>query len=193
MLDEFLLKEVRSGDGWWANKQGIQLGFKSFDLFGIKNLNFQTEYNWVRPYSYTHFKTIQNYAHYNQPLAHPLGANFAESVSFLRYKYKRWWFQAQLAFTLFGTDSTGTNYGGNLYKPYNTYENEYGNRVGQGVKNNVTYIDLMASYIINPVYGLRLEAGVTSRKQTIAGSPDIKTTWIHFGIKTWIPAKYYDF
>ena len=193
VLDEFLLKEVRAGNGWWANKQGFQLGFKSFDVFGIKNLNFQTEYNWVRPYTYTHFKQIQNYAHFNQPLAHPLGANFSESVSFLRYKNNRWWFQAELMFATFGTDSVGTNYGGDVYKPYQTYNSEYGNRVGQGIKNNLTYFDLTAAYIINPTYGLRLEAGITTRRQKIQNAADVNTTWIHFGLKTWIPAKYYDF
>ncbi len=193
ILDEFYLKEVTAGNGWWANKQGFQVGFKSFDLFGIKNLNLQTEFNWVRPYTYTHFKNIQNYAHFNQPLAHPLGANFSESVSFLRYKYRRWWFQTEVLFAAFGTDGPNDNYGGDIYKPYTTYNSEYGNRVTQGIKNNLTYIDFMASYIINPVYGLRLEAGVTSRTLKIEGVADTKTMWVHFGFKTWIPAKYYDF
>lgn len=32
LLDEFLIKEVRAGKGWWGNKQGWQIGIKSFDL-----------------------------------------------------------------------------------------------------------------------------------------------------------------
>jgi hypothetical protein len=193
VLDEFYLKEVKARNGWWANKQGFQLGFKSFDLFGVKNLNLQTEFNWVRPYTYTHFSTVQNYAHYNQPLAHPLGANFWESVSFLRYKYKRLWFQGELMFARFGTDGPTDNYGGNLYKPYTTRNNEYGNFVGQGIKNTMVYADFTASYIINPVYGLRLEAGATARRQTVEGGTNNNTLWVHFGIKTWLPAKYYDY
>jgi hypothetical protein len=52
MLDEFILAEVKAGNGWWGNKQGLQGGFKSTDLFGMKSLNFQTEINYVRPYTY---------------------------------------------------------------------------------------------------------------------------------------------
>lgn len=193
VVDEFLLKEVRSGDGWWANKQGFQLGFKSFDLFGVKNLAFQTEFNWVRPYTYTHFLQIQNYAHYNQPLAHPLGANFWESVSFLRYRYNRWWFEGKAIIARYGTDGPGDNYGGDIYKPYTTRNNEYGNTVGQGIANNLLFMDFNASYIINPVYGLQVQAGATARRQAIEGGANNNTVWVYFGIKTWLPAKYYDF
>src|SRR5690606_40679865 len=38
MLDEFKLDEVLSGEGWWANKFGIQTGLKYINVFGIDNL-----------------------------------------------------------------------------------------------------------------------------------------------------------
>ncbi len=193
ILDEFYTKEVFARNGWWANKQGFQLGFKSFDLFGIKNLYIQTEFNWVRPYTYTHFLQIQNYAHFNQPLAHPLGANFWESVSFLRYRYKRWWFEGEMMFARYGTDGPTDNYGGNLYKPYSTRNNEYGNFVGQGIANNLFYLNGNVSYIINPVYGLQIQAGATVRRQTVEGGIANNTLWFNFGLKTWLPNRYYDF
>ena len=80
MLDEFLLAEVRAGNGWWANKQAFQLGYKSSNLF-VKQLNLQTEFNFVRPFTYSHRSNSQNYSNANQPLAHPLGSDFVESVS----------------------------------------------------------------------------------------------------------------
>ncbi|MDX5347632.1 MAG: hypothetical protein LPK19_10345, partial [Hymenobacteraceae bacterium] len=49
MLDEFLLSEVRAQNGWWANKQAFQLGAKYIDVAGIKNLDAQAEYNYIRP------------------------------------------------------------------------------------------------------------------------------------------------
>ena len=58
---------------------GIQLGAKYIDAFGIKNLDLQLEYNRVRPFTYSHRDSVANYTHYNQPLAHPLGANFRSS------------------------------------------------------------------------------------------------------------------
>ncbi|MCC6690743.1 MAG: hypothetical protein IT235_04350, partial [Bacteroidia bacterium] len=48
IIDELLLKEVLAQKGWWANKQGVQLGYKFFDLFNIKNLYLQGEFNYVR-------------------------------------------------------------------------------------------------------------------------------------------------
>ena len=78
VLDEFSLTSMREGKNWWGNKYGYQLGIKSYNTLKISDLTFQAEYNIVRPYTYAHHNPSQNYAHYNQPLAHPLGANFDE-------------------------------------------------------------------------------------------------------------------
>ncbi|HEX4852279.1 MAG TPA: hypothetical protein VFV08_15795, partial [Puia sp.] len=87
VINEFVLHEVlHYSDGWWGNKQGLQLGFKYINVFNIKNLDFQFEMNLVRPYVYSHNDTVSNYSNYNQPLAHPLGANFREFVTMLRYQ-----------------------------------------------------------------------------------------------------------
>ena len=70
-------------------KTGFQLGYKAFDFFYIPRLTMQMEYNFVRPYTYAHHNPQQNYGHYNQPLAHPLGANFSELLLMTNYKWKR--------------------------------------------------------------------------------------------------------
>jgi hypothetical protein len=88
ILDEFFLKEIKAKNGWQDNKQGGQLGIKLFNIGGVKNLNFLSEVNIVRPYTYYHKNTLQNYGHFNQPLAHPYGGNFYESMSTLNFKYK---------------------------------------------------------------------------------------------------------
>src|SRR5690606_978165 len=54
VLDEFVLKNIRDGNGWWANKFGIQAGAKYVDAFGIDNLDLQGEVNVMRPYTYSH-------------------------------------------------------------------------------------------------------------------------------------------
>ena len=77
ILDEFLLKELKSGDGWWANKYGFQFGYKVFDLFNVQGLGAQIEYNEVRPFTYSHVSSLQNYGHMNQSLAHPLESNLS--------------------------------------------------------------------------------------------------------------------
>lgn len=43
VLDEFVLSQVTSGAGWWANKYGLQGGIKYIDVAGIQNLDLQLE------------------------------------------------------------------------------------------------------------------------------------------------------
>jgi len=75
ILDELLLNEAFSGlrrsitgdstitTGWWANKQGFQIGIKGWNLLWVKDLYYQFEFNWVRPFTYTHVTVEQNYGH----------------------------------------------------------------------------------------------------------------------------------
>ena len=81
ILDEFLLEEIRNNNGWWANKYGFQFGYKSFDLFELNGLGFQLEFNSVRPFTYSHLSSLQNYGNANHSLAHPLESNFRELLT----------------------------------------------------------------------------------------------------------------
>jgi hypothetical protein len=150
LLDEFSLTEVRAGNGWWANKQGFQLGWKFFDFLGIRNFCWQNELNVVRPYTYGHFTAEQSYTHYAQPLAHPLGANFIENVQFLRYRYKRWGIEAKFLYSIYGADTLSaagvmSNVGQNLFVPTaeigqgpSMVPNIYGNSI-KTIKSFVCY------------------------------------------------------
>ncbi|MDX5438094.1 MAG: hypothetical protein LPK03_12910, partial [Pontibacter sp.] len=86
LLDEFVLDQVKSGNGWWGNKFGGQIGAKYIDAFGISNLDLQGEVNAIRPYTYQYEDEFSNFQHYRQPLAHPIGANLVELVGIVRYQ-----------------------------------------------------------------------------------------------------------
>jgi len=92
MIDELRTDQVFSGRGWWGNKIGYQIGLKKFDLFNISNLDLQLEINSARPYTYAHRdndvtkRPATSYSHFNQPLAHPYGANFREMILQLKYQ-----------------------------------------------------------------------------------------------------------
>jgi hypothetical protein len=128
VLDEFSLNDLKQNDGFWANKFGYQIGYKIFNSFGIENLTMQTEYNLVKPYTYAHHNPQQNYAHYNQPLAHPLGANFSEFLIIANYKYKRWQLDAKLIFAKYGAKVLGdaTSYGNDLFESTGIFEEPSG-------------------------------------------------------------------
>ncbi len=196
ILDEFFFKEIKAANGWWANKFGYQIGFKSINAL-IPNLTIQSEYNWVRPFTYSHFDVFQNFAHYNQPLAHPLGSNFKESVTFLRYRYKRFLGDLQIMYAKQGRDTVNANFGTNVYKSYTTRTKEYGNEVGQGIATSTFLTDAKIAYLVNPKTNLRLELGVTLRRfktATEKGTLQNETTkYIYFGLHSDIANRYFDF
>ncbi|MCC6253054.1 MAG: hypothetical protein IT238_11415 [Bacteroidia bacterium] len=193
ILDEFYLKEIKARKGWQDNKQGGQLGIKIFDIAGVKNLNFLTEVNVVRPYTYYHKNSLQNYGHYNQPLAHPYGANFYESMSTLNYKYNRWFVATKFIYAVVGLDSNATqSFGQDIYKPYNLRPNVYGNYIAQGLKTTLMFATLKASYLINSAYNLRIEGLIIPRVETNALHTK-KNLIFQLGISTALDNRYLDF
>lgn len=149
LLDEMVIAELRAGNGWWGNKFSIQAGGKYFNAFGIDNLDLQAEYNVSRPFTYTHESIFTNYAHYRQPLAHPLGANFKEMIFIARYQpIPKLYLTSRLISSNYGTDPVTGNYGADVLKSYNTRTLEYNNTLGQGVANDQLIADLTASYML---------------------------------------------
>jgi hypothetical protein len=146
-LDEFVLKEIRSGKGWWGNKFGVQAGGKIINLFDVKNFDVQVELNIVRPFTYSHSDSIANYTHYNQPLAHPLGANFSEIAGIIRYQpTPRLYTQLKVIAFSQGLDTVNSNYGSNVFLPNTTRSLEYGNKIGNIAKTNSFNTSLWLGY-----------------------------------------------
>lgn len=198
MLDEFVLSHVKARDGWWANKQAFQIGLKSYDIFKIKNLSFQTEYNYIRPFTYSHFDLAKNYSNYNQPLAHPLGANMKESVSILKYRINKLQFKLKFNYAIYGSDTGKASNGQNIFKPYtdrpkdknnNPIELDY--RIGNPVKNVLQYAEFNISYTLNSRASLILEAGVINRSHTVSGITK-NDNFIYIGIKNLFENRYFD-
>lgn len=192
LLDEFLLKEIKKQNGWWANKYALQGGFKSFDLFGVKHFHFQTEVNYVRPYTYSHGSVQQNYGHLNQPLAHPLGANFIESATFLNYRFKRLFMEAKCVYAVYGADRAGSDFGKNIFISYNKRHKEYGNTTTQGIKTNLITVSLRGAYILDERMNLKIEFGFAERvEQTVDRT--VQTPFVFIGIRTDLTNLYTDF
>ncbi|WP_188461008.1 gliding motility protein RemB [Bizionia arctica] len=200
ILDEFSLSDVSGGEKSWKNKYGYQIGFKYYNAFKVKDLLLQTEYNRVRPYTYSHNTVILNYGNANQSMAHLWGANFSEFVLIGRYHYKRWFGNAKLVVGTKGFDfDEGTDYysyGGNIYKDYN--ERPYDNNVtvGQGNKSSTFFANLQAGYLINPATNLKIFTDITFRNfnpevQT-ANTMDSNTVWFNIGIRTDLFNWYFD-
>ena len=203
VLDEMIVKEFIGFNGYYANKQSYQFGVKSYNCFGIKNLFLQGEFNLVRPYMYSHWSGESNYAHLNQPLAHPWGGNFYEIVARAQYNYKRFYFQYKMNYGQWGDDIITEDgefqyYGHDIYHNYiNHYHINgkplYGHYMLTGEKNTLMMNNFVASWIVNPSYNLNVFAEITHRNQTIDGGDNYNNFIISFGIRTTLDNKYYDF
>ncbi len=176
MLDEFKFDELFiERRGWWANKYGIQVGVKYINTFGIDHFDTQVEFNSARPYTFTHRDSSTSYAHENQPLAHPLGANFRELI--LRGRYQpthKWRLDGRLMFAEFGEDNDTTNWGSNLLLPHTTRELDFGNEIGQGINSEVILLGLDISYQIR--HNIFLELNYFYRRQDSADNSRDRTT-----------------
>jgi hypothetical protein len=203
ILDEFLfdefvkdLKETfnpgsQTEYGWWANKYGWQAGFKTFDLFNVKGLGLQSEFNWVRPFTYSHSDPIQNYGHQNSSNAHPLGANFMESVSFVNYQVRNWFYQLQFNWYNQGLSTDSVNFGEDIYRSYRDRQTEYGHVTTQGVQKDVMIIGLRGSYLVLPESNIRIYAGVKTRMENLAGK-DRSDFFLEFGVSSALFNRYDD-
>ncbi len=162
VFDEFLLREIRAGNNWWANKYAYQLGIKKTDLL-VDNLDLQLETNWIRPYTYGHKSIFTNYAHYRQPLAHPMGANTRELTGIIRYQpFPRLNLRGQITMAKYGADTLNSNWGKDVMKSYLTREQDYGNLMFQGVETDMTFVNATASYQV--MHNLFIDAGVILRQ-----------------------------
>lgn len=193
VLDEFLLKEITAGNGWWANKYAMQGGVKYIDAFGVSNLDLQAEINRVRPYTYSHYSQYGSYSNYRQALAHPLGANFNEVLAMVRYQpiprlnvtFKSFFMKA-------GRDNTDENWGGNILLGYQVREQEYGNKVGQGVSNTITTVDFNASYMLKHNLFVEVRQILRQSKSELAAY-NYNTTLSSLALRWNIPQRSYDF
>jgi len=188
VLDEFVLKELKANSGWWANKYGYQFGVKCIDIFHIKNLDLQIESNRIRPFTYTHFDSVSNYSNSNQPLAHPLGANFQEFIGIARYQpMKKLFIQCKAIYYYQGLDSLGHNMGSNILRDYNTRDRNYDWRIGTGDEARCIYLSTNASYEMRE--NLFIDAGVTIRNYKLASGSKQNTTLFNIGFRWNIAGK----
>ena len=211
VLDEMTVKRFIAMKGYSGNKQAYQLGVKSYDCFGVKNLFLQLEGNIVRPYMYSHTPQgtensvgEDNYAHYNEPLAHPWGGNLWEAVFRAQYNWKRWYVQYKLNYGQYGDDwdvenNVWANYGHNVYNDYTTaiqidgYDLYDGHYLLTGRKTTVMINDVIVSYLVNPRYNMNVFAEVTQRSFKAQGLDDQNNFIVSFGIRSSLDRKYYDF
>jgi hypothetical protein len=187
-FDEFVLSEIKKGDGWWANKWSMQFGGKYIDAIGVKNLDLQAEVNIIRPFTYSHNDTIANYTHYNQPLAHPLLANVREFVGIARWQpAPKWYLQGRMNIWEQGSDTANMNYGNNIFLDSDTKPKDRGFNYGDAVPLKGVNANLWLAYEWKENFFL--EANLLMRKLTGSNT----STTISLGIRWNAARREYDY
>jgi len=172
-----------------SDKMGYQLGFRGSDLFKVHAFNYLFEYNTAKPYTYSSQYPLVNYAQFDEPLAHPFGANFKEIVGILNYSIGKFDFQGQLNYARYGLNYNGLNYGKDILLPATVSQ---GSATDQGLNTSFKYAEGKVSYVINPKYNLRLEIGGVLRQESNSQA-DNKTALITFGLRSTFRNLYSDF
>lgn len=183
LLDEFDAKHVFDDTGYWGNKYALQAGLKTFDLARIEKLYAQLEYNRVRPYTYAHDEPLNNYGHYGQPLAHPLGANFEELVFRLSYRKERIAISYRSLFAHYGADIDSINYGQDIYRSYNDSRIDWGVDLGQGQDTKVFVNELLCRYNLIPRFDVNIELRLLNRLVQI-NSQKTHQAFVFLGLST---------
>ncbi|RMA65683.1 gliding motility protein RemB [Ulvibacter antarcticus] len=201
ILDEFSTSDISGANGSYKNKTGYQLGLKYYDAFGMKNLTLQTEYNRVRPYTYSHNTVVLNYGHNNQSMAHTLGANFSEFIGIARYDFGRIYGDLKIIVAKRGFEFNTTEdsffYGGSIYGSEDDRISDNGNELAQGNTTDFFHAELQGGYVINPSTNLKAYASVIFRDfKPMENTKTVfenQTTWFNFGIRTDLFNWYNDF
>lgn len=201
MIDELVIGELTSNEGWWGNKNGFQLGMKFIDIADINTLDAQIEYNRVRPYTYAHQDTITgtnelalaSYSHYNQPLAHALGANFSELLFRLTYSpMPKLSSELMILSSKFGDDENGINYGGNILKSYETRRSDFNNSIAQGNMTDILQLRVELSYQL--FHNCSIDLDYVYRDQDGQNdSNDLRTNYVGLGLRLNIARQRLDY
>lgn len=176
---QFVLDDIKKG------KNGFQVGVRSWV---VRNLILRAEYNQVAPYTYGYADSTRNFAHYNQAMAHPLGAGFSEVSASLTYFINSFFLQVRVNYAEFNDDSEGYHWGKYLFK------SEENNPVGSAKPplGNLFNQTTLLGYEINRVTGMRVSLGITNRLEQAIGGVE-NTQYVFLSFSTNIPERIYDF
>lgn len=189
IVDELRVGELFGGNGWWGNKWGLQTGVKYYAAFGISDLDLQAEYNRIRPFTYTHFRpveevpaqSISSYSHFNQPLAHPLGANFTEVILTLRYPVlPKLNLKGQYIQTRVGRDNQG-NFGSDILLTNTSRNGEFGINQNQGSLSKISVFRIDLNYQI--FHDLYIDFSVLLREDKNQDLGNLTTQYLETGIR----------
>ncbi|MEA3451130.1 MAG: hypothetical protein U9Q83_04425, partial [Bacteroidota bacterium] len=192
---QFVLDDFSQTD--FNKRYAFQIGAKTYDFFADKikfnNLFLQLEYNYAKPYTFTHENEYSAYTNTNESLTSTLGSGYKELLGILSWDFYGFNLSAKLNKIISSTDTLDTNFGSNLLQSNTnaTFENEK-NIVGQGLKADIFIKKLHFSYIVNSKTNLQIYIELEIRKYKTDITKD-DLFFVSFGIKNKIRNFYTDY
>ncbi len=197
---QFVLDDLDLGrskqKGFYRNKMALQAGIKWLEVFNITGLVIRVEMNQAQPYTYSHKIPSQSYTAMQQPLAHPLGANFREWVFMAFYEKKRWSVDMSFIYAVVGKDIEGMHEGNNIFiSDYLIpgFPKSYHNTLLQGIKTDIINAGINIHYLLLPINRTTLDISLQHRVVHNDIAQHLDSNFISFGIRTSLFNSYYDF
>lgn len=166
-----LIDHIKTSASTTANSRfATQVGVKYYDAFSIPNLDIQLEGNYATPFMYTSADSTTSHTHFNQPMAHPMGAGFTEGIVSIRYQpAKKFYIDLQSVYVKRNEAVAGMNAGTHILTP-NIFNYPYGstNTLMQNGATNSLFLNANIAYELIP--NLFIEAGGGYNKFTIAAN-----------------------
>ncbi len=160
-------------------ENAFQAGAKVFDvLFGKfknHNLYFQVEYNLAQKSTYSATNKLENWGHYNQELAHPLGRSFNELFVKTNYRFHNIYIHLSYSQAKTNLDIQQSD----IYAPPLLIE---------AFVQNISHKTLQVGWVFNPKTALQIFVGFDRRQQE-----NRTNDFVFFGLKTDLSNFYYDF
>ncbi|MGL5889479.1 MAG: hypothetical protein ACRC3B_06320, partial [Bacteroidia bacterium] len=168
-------------------KLGIQGGLKMFNLFKVKHLHVQAEFNKVTAFAYSTANTEQAWTHYGQPLAHPLGAGFTELTTNLQYKLGDFFIHGRGTWANISANTALVNSG------QSPFLSDINGNVNPPTQTSFRYIDVRLGWMISYASNLNLSAGITLRQTGMAGQNVDTQSLLYLSLRTSLSNIYFDF
>jgi len=167
LLDEYVPDNF--GKGWWANKWAWQLGAHGVDL-GLPRSSLRIEIARMRPFLYSHKRTVNSYTHFGDVLGHPAGPNawnlFIEAGWIAN---ERLTLTTVVDLTHQGVN-TDLNYGSDPNRSYSSRVSEFDNDFLQGNLTNTSLVSWMASFELLPQMYIDASAAFVSTERETGGN-----------------------
>jgi len=168
-------------------RYAYQLGVEFFDFFKLKNVNVLIEYNHSEPYAYSHQTPLQNYSHFNQPLAHPVGSGFDELIGGVSYQWGRFQLNSMINYISYNEDFDMYNLGQDVFQ--STLNPTLAEEINR-TKINIHRFEVV--YLLNKKTNGKFLVGYTNRAE-INDSYKKNTAYLFVGLRTSLKNIYYDF